>query len=125
MREIDVIHLKALFYGQRNIRWELAKIGWRVGRSRVRRLMQIMGIVSLAPMPNTRKHCKANKIYPCLVKKDQVTEPNQVWCTEITYLPMEKGHAYLIAIMDWPSRAILSWELSKHDITISMDGKGR
>ena len=169
MREIDVIHLRAPFYGQRNIQWELAKIGWKIGRNRVRRLMQIMGVVSLAPMPNTSKPCKANKVYPYLVKKDQVTEANQVWCTDITYLPMEKGHAYLIAIMDWHSRAILSWEVSnsmdtafciralreaikktgttpkmfntdqgsqftskewiaelnKHDITISMDGKGR
>ncbi len=74
--------------------------------------MQIMGIVSLAPMPNTSKPCKANKVYPYLVKKDQVTEANQVWCTDITYLPMEKGHAYLVAIMDWHSRAILSWKVS-------------
>jgi len=112
MRLIDEIHMKWPFYGQRNILHELKKQGYTVGRKRIRRLMRIMGVESLAPKPNTSKPNKEHKIYPYLLKKLPITKSNQVWCADITYIPMAKGHVYLVAIMDWYSKAVLSWELS-------------
>lgn len=112
MRLIDEIHMKYPFYGQRNIVHALKNLGQKVGRKRVRRLMGIMGIESLAPKPNTSQPNKEHKIYPYLLKKFPIVEANQVWCADITYLPLSKGHMYLVAIMDWHSKAVLSWELS-------------
>ena len=112
MRLIDEIHMKWPFYGQRNILHELSKYGFNIGRKRVRRLMLIMGIKSLAPQPNTSKPNKNHKKYPYLLRNITILKPNKVWCADITYLPMAKGHAYLVAIMDWHSKAVLSWELS-------------
>jgi len=112
MRLIDEIHMKCPFYGQRNIVYILRKQGYTVGRKRIRRLMRIMGIESIAPKPNTSKPKKGHKIYPYLLKNLPITKSNQVWCADITYIPMAKGHVYLVAIMDWHSKAVLSWKLS-------------
>lgn len=112
MRVIDENHMKWPFYGTRNHRDGLQKAGWKVGRSRIRRLMKLMGIESLAPKPNLSKPNKKHKIYPYLLKSMKIDVPDKVWCTDITYLPMAKGHVYLVAIMDWHSKAVLSWEIS-------------
>ena len=112
MRDLDEIYTKWPFYGQRKLCRELRKYGWNIGRKRTRRLMQIMGIEALVPKPSLSKPNKDHKIYPYLLRNLAITEVDQVWCTDITYIPMEKGHAYLVAIMDWKSRAVLSWELS-------------
>lgn len=112
MRDLDEIYTAIPFYGQRKLLRELRNKGWRIGRKRTRRLMRIMGIEALVPKPSLSKPTPGHKIYPYLLRNLEVTEVDQVWCTDITYLPMDKGHAYLVAIMDWKSRAVLSWELS-------------
>lgn len=112
MRDLDVIYTKWPFYGQRKLMNELRKLGWELGRKRTRRLMKVMGIEALVPKPSLSTPNKNHKIYPYLLRNLTVTEVDQVWCTDITYIPMERGHAYLVAIMDWKSRAVLSWELS-------------
>ena len=112
MKDLDEIYTKWPFYGQRKLGRELLKYGWSIGRKRTRRLMKIMGIEALVPKPSLSQPNKNHKIYPYLLRKLKITEVDQVWCTDITYIPMEKGHAYLVAIMDWKSRAVLSWELS-------------
>ena len=112
MSKLDEIYMECPFYGQRKLRLELHDDGYKIGRKRVRRLMKIMGIEALVPKPNTSKPNKANHIYPYLLRHHKVTEVDEVWCADITYIPMQKGHAYLVAVMDWHSRAVLSWELS-------------
>jgi len=109
---MDDLHMRLPFYGQRKLRLELLDLGYKVGRKRVRRLMVLMGIEALVPKPGTSKPNKANHIYPYLLRHRKITEVDEVWCADITYIPMEKGHAYLVAIMDWHSRAVLSWEVS-------------
>ena len=112
MSKLDEIYMECPFYGQRKLRLELHDDGYKIGRKRVRRLMKIMGIEALVPKPNTSKPNKANHIYPYLLRHHKVTEVDEVWCADITYIPMQKGHAYLVAVMDWHSRAVLSWEVS-------------
>lgn len=112
MRSLDEIHMEMPFYGARKLRRELRDKGWRIGRGRVRRLMDIMGIAALVPKPTTSKPAKDHAIYPYLLRNRQIKEIDDVWCADITYIPMERGHAYLVAIMDWHSRAVLAWELS-------------
>ena len=112
MRCLDEIHTEVPFYGARKLRRELRDYGWFVGRSRVRRLMRIMGIVAMVPQPTTSKPNKDHTIYPYLLRGREITEVDEVWCADITYIPMARGHAYLVAIMDWHSRAVLAWELS-------------
>ena len=109
---MDDLHMRLPFYGPRKLRLELLDLGYKVGRKRVRRLMVLMGIEALVPKPGTSKPNKANHIYPYLLRHRKITEVDEVWCADITYIPMEKGHAYLVAIMDWHSRAVLSWEVS-------------
>ncbi len=112
MRCLDEIYTELPFYGSRKLRRELRDYGYRIGRHRVRRLMRIMGIVAMVPQPTTSKPNKEHTIYPYLLRSRAITEVDEVWCADITYIPMEKGHAYLVAIMDWHSRAVLAWELS-------------
>jgi putative transposase len=112
MNKLDEIYMECPFYGQRKLRLELHDHGYKVGRNRVRRLMKIMGIEALVPKPNTSKPSKINHIYPYLLRNRKITEVDEVWCADITYIPMQKGHAYLVAVMDWHSRAVLSWEVS-------------
>lgn len=112
MREIDEIHLKYPFYGSRRIRNELWDRGFKVGRGHVATLMKKMGIEALYPKPRLSKPHPDHKVYPYLLKGLDITEANHVWCADITYLPMAKGFCYLVAIMDWASRKVLSWRLS-------------
>lgn len=168
MRLIDEEYTRHPFYGSRKMRNYLRRNGYRVNRKRVQRLMRIMGIKSVAPSPNTSKPCPAHKVYPYRLNGLDINHANQVWCTDLTYIRMEGGFVYLVVIMDWHSRKVLSWEVSAsmedsfcvsaleralrlypkpeifnsdqgsqftgkdftdvlkaHDITISMDGKGR
>lgn len=168
MRLIDEIHLKRPFLGARRIPGELRDRGWIVNRKRVQRLMRVMGIRALYPKPRTSAPGSGHVIYPYRLKGLTIDRPNQVWAADISYLPMAKGFMYLVAIMDWHTRKVLSWRLSNtmdttfcvdaldealrrfgtpeifntdqgsqftseaftgvlkaHEITISMDGKGR
>jgi len=168
MRLIDEIHLELPAYGSRRIRDELETQGHQVNRKKVQRLMREMGITALYPKPRTSVPGVGHKIYPYRLKGLAIDRPNQVWATDITYMPMTRGFMYWVAIMDWHSRKVLTWRLSNsldshfcvaaleqalsrfgasgifntdqgapftsaaftdvlkaHDITISMDGKGR
>ena len=112
MRRIDEMHLKRPFYGSRRIRDWLWEEGYDINRKRVQRLMRQMGMTALYPKKGTSRPGKGHKIYPYLLKNLEVTHPNQVYCADITYIPMAKGFVYLVAIMDWYSRKVLSWRLS-------------
>ncbi len=112
MRSMDEIHLELPFYGSRRIRDELAGQGHPVNRKRVQRLMRRMGMNALYPKPNTSRANHAHKVYPYLLRNLPIERANQVWCADITYIPMRKGFVYLVAIMDWHSRKVLSWRLS-------------
>lgn len=112
MRWIDELHIRRPFLGVRRITDELQDAGCRVNRKKVGRLMRKMGIQALYPKPNTSKKHPQNKVYPYLLRNLKIDRPNQVWATDITYIPMERGFIYLTAIMDWHSRKILSWRLS-------------
>jgi putative transposase len=112
MRRIDEIHLKLPFYGNRRIRDQLHREGYKVNRKKVRRLMRLMGISALYPRRRTSKPGKGHKIYPYLLKDLSIDRPNQVWASDITYIPMARGFLYLVAILDLYSRKVLSWRLS-------------
>ena len=86
--------------------------GYTVARKKVSRLMKLLGITAIYPKPNTSKSNPAHKVYPYLLRNKTIDRPDQVWCTDITYIPMKKGFVYLVAIMDWHSRRVLSWRLS-------------
>ena len=112
MRRIDEMFLRWPFLGSRRMVAMLAAEGIRVNRKRVRRLMRLMGIVPLGPKPRTSKPGAGHKIYPYLLRGLVIDRPNQVWCADITYLPIGRGFLYLVAIMDWHSRAVLAWRVS-------------
>ena len=112
MRRIDELHLELPFYGSRRMTFELNKEGRGVNRKRVRRLMRVMGIEALVPRPGTSKAAPGHKIYPYLLRGLAITEPNHVWASDITYIPMARGFLYLVTIIDWASRAVLAWRLS-------------
>jgi putative transposase len=112
MRLIDEIHLRLPFYGSRRIRDELEEHGHTVNRKRIRRLMHQMGLRALYPRQRTSQPGKGHKIYPYLLRDLSIEHANQVWATDICYIPMAKGFMYLVAIMDWHSRRVLSWRLS-------------
>jgi putative transposase len=165
---IDRQYLARPYYGSRRMAAWLATQGHVVNRKRVQRLMRLMGLVAIYQRPNTSKAAAAHKVYPYLLGGIAIERVNQVWCSDITYIPMAKGFLYLVVIMDWVSRAVLAWRLSNtlgtefcvdaleealsehgrpeifntdqgsqftsdgftgtleaHDVTISMDGKGR
>jgi len=168
MRLIDEMHLDYPYLGTRGIRNELWDKGYKVGRSHVRTLMRKMGIEALYQKPRLSEPHPGHTIYPYLLRGLTITEANHVWAADITYIPMARGFCYLVAIMDWASRKVLSFRLSntldtsfctealeeaisrygtpqlfntdqgsqftsddftgilkKHDVRISMDGKGR
>ncbi len=112
VRLIDGIYMECPLYGQRQLRNKLEKLDHHVGRSRIRRLMKIMGIEALCPKPSTSTPSPAHKKYPYPLRNVKVTEVDQVWCIDITYIPMPQGHCHLVAIMEWHSRAVLAWEVS-------------
>jgi len=112
MKLIDRQYLATPFYGARKIVAWLKSQGHRVNRKRVRRLMQLMGLKAIYRRPRTSKPAPGNKIYPYLLGGLRITRPNQVWAADITYIPMARGFLYLVAIIDWYSRYVLSWRLS-------------
>jgi len=112
MRLIDAEYTRHPFYGSRNLRLYLTEQGYPVNRKRVQRLMHVMGIESLAPQKKTSQSAPGHPVYPYLLRDLSIDHSDQVWCTDITYLPMPSGFMYLVAIMDWYSRYVLSWELS-------------
>jgi len=112
MRLIDEEYTRHPFYGSRKMRDYLRRCGYKVNRKRIQRLMRIMGIQSIAPKPDTSAPRKEHKIYPYLLKRMKITKPDQVWCSDITYIRMPGGFVYLTAVMDWHSRYVLSWEVS-------------
>jgi len=112
MRLIDEEFLRHPFYGSRKMRVYLNRQGFPVNRKRVQRLMRLMGLESVAPKPNTSRPRREHKVYPYLLKRLSITDPDQVWCSDITYIRLAYGFVYLTAIMDWASRYVLSWEVS-------------
>jgi len=117
MRRIDELFTTWPFLGSRRMTALLRAEGHAVNRKRIRRLMREMGIAALGPRPRTTKPAPGHKIYPYLLRGLAIERPNQVWCADITYIPIGRGFLYLVAIMDWASRAVLSWRLSN-----TMDG---
>jgi len=112
MRAIDEIHLEEPYLGSRKIASILKMRGLAAGRSRVRTLMRKMGVEALYKKPRLSKPHPEHKIYPYLLRGLDITEANSVWAADITYIPMARGFCYLVAIMDWASRKVLSWRLS-------------
>jgi putative transposase len=98
--------------GSRQIAAYLPQSGFSAGRHRVRRLMSIIGLQAIYKGPNTSKKHPQHRIYPYLLRKLAITRPNQVWCSDITYIPVKNGFLYLVAIMDWATRKVLTWRLS-------------
>ena len=113
MRKLDELHLRRPFKGSRRLRDDLwDNYGLHVNRKRVQRLMRLMGIRALHPGAKTTRPNPQHKVYPYLLRELEINRVNQVWCTDLTYIPMRKGFLYLVAIMDWHSRKVLSWRLS-------------
>jgi putative transposase len=112
MRRIDELFMKYPFYGSRQMVRQLRRESVRVGRHRVRRLMRLMGLAAIYQAPRTSAPHPAHRIYPYLLKGLAIDRPNQVWCADITYIPVQRGFLYLVAIMDWATRHVLSWRLS-------------
>jgi putative transposase len=113
MRRIDELHLEYPFFGSRKLRQMLASEGRRVNRKRVQRLMRTMGLETMAPKPPaTSRPAPEHPSYPYLMRSVRVDRVNQAWAADITYIPLAHGFAYLVAIMDWHSRRVLSWRLS-------------
>jgi len=112
MKLIDRQYLATPFYGARRMAVWLRNQGHRVNRKRVRRLMGVMGLKAIYRRPRTSKPAPGRKPYPYLLKGMKITRPNQVWAADITYIPMAKGFLYLVAVIDWYSRYVLSWRLS-------------
>ena len=109
---LDEEYTRHPFYGSRRMTKYLCRLGHKVNRKRVQRLMQTLGLVGMAPGPNTSKAHPQHKIYPYLLRGVDIIRPNQVWSTDITYIRLPHGFVYLVAIIDWYSRKILSWRLS-------------
>ena len=112
MRRIDALYLKYPFYGSRQMVRQLRRDGVRAGRHRVRRLMRLMGLEAIYQVPRTSAPHPEHRIYPYLLKGLAIDRPDQVWCADITYIPVSRGFLYLVAIMDWATRHVLSWRLS-------------
>ena len=112
MAKIDRLYLKHPFYGYRKITAQLQREGHTVNRKRVRRLMKLMGLEAIYQRPRTSRSNPEHQIYPYLLRDLEVTRVNQVWATDITYIPMKHGFIYLVLLMDWHSRYVLSWKLS-------------
>jgi putative transposase len=112
MRRMDELHLASPYYGSRRMTAVLRRDGWLVNRKRVRRLMRMMGLEAVFQKPNTSRGHPDHKVYPYLLRGLTIGRPNQVWCADITYIPMAKGFVYLVAVMDWFSRRVLAWRLS-------------
>ena len=112
MRLIDEQYLKSPSSGSRSMHDHLRRLGYKIGRKRVQRLMRLMGLEAIYPKPKTSRPHPTHKTYPYLLKGMTINRPNQVWASDITFIPMSRGHMYLVAIMDWHSRKVLSWRIS-------------
>jgi putative transposase len=112
MRRIDELFTAWPFLGSRRMTMMLRTDGYAINRKRVRRLMGRMGIAALGPKPRLSKPTPGHRIFPYLLRGLVIERPNQVWCADITYIPIGRGFLYLVAIMDWASRAVLAWRLS-------------
>lgn len=112
MRLIDEQYMEAPEYGYRKMTAILNRKGYAVNHKRVQRLMRLMGIQAVYPKPKTSKRQPEHQIWPYLLKNRVIRQPDEVWCTDITYIPMPTGFMYLVAVMDWFSRFVLAWELS-------------
>ena len=118
MRRMDELHLAWPFYGSRRLTAVLRREGWPVNRKRIKRLMRIMALEAIYQKPNTSRKHADHKVYPYLLRGLVIDRPNQVWCADITYIPLAKGFVYLVAVMDWFSRRVLAWRVS---ITLETD----
>ena len=112
MLKVDKQFLDTPFYGVWQMIWHLQNEGHAVNEKRIRRLMRLMRLMPIYQKPNTSKPAKGHKTYPYLLGGLRIDRPNQVWCADITYLPMRKGFLYLVAIMDWFTRKVLAWRIS-------------
>jgi putative transposase len=112
MRCIDELYTQAPYYGSRKITFELNQQGRNVNRKRVQRLMRQMGLEAIYPKPRLSNPAPGHRIYPYLLRGMKIDRPNQVWSTDITYIRLRGGFIYLVAIIDWYSRYVLSWEVS-------------
>lgn len=112
MRWLDELHLEHPAWGSRKLSGRLRQQGWPINRKRVIRLMRVMGIEAICPRRQPHPAREGHEIYPYLLQDLEIGGPNQVWCSDITYIPMQYGFMYLVAVMDWWSRYVLAWELS-------------
>jgi len=112
MRMIDEQYLKCPWYGSRQMTRYLKRQGYCVGRKRIRRLMRQMGLKAICPGPHTSRRHPKHPVFPYLLRNLSVTRANQVWCTDVTFIPLAHGFVYLVAIMDWHTRHVLSWRVS-------------
>ena len=112
MRRIDMQFLEAPWYGSRQMARHLRREGYQVGRKRIRRLMARMGLTPIYQRPRTTVPNPGHRVFPYLLRDLVIDRPNQVWCTDITYLPMRRGFLYLVAVMDWATRRVLTWRVS-------------
>src|SRR5215470_10916539 len=122
MRRLDELFTQWPFLGSRRLATMLRDDGHAINRKRLQRLMRQMGIAALAPKPRTTKPAPGHKVYPYLLRDMVIDQPNQVWAADITYIPMGRGFLYLVAVIDWASRAVLSWRLSNTmDVSFCVD----
>ena len=112
MRLLDEMHMARPVYGSRRLTVLVNREGWKVNRKRVARLLRLMGVEALYPKRSLSQPGEGHRIYPYLLKDLEICGPDQVWCSDITYVPMASGFMYLVATMDWWSRCVLAWELS-------------
>lgn len=112
MKAIDKIYLEEPTFGKRRMQDALEKEGYQIGVEKVRSLMSQMGIEPIYPKPRLSKPGKGHKHYPYLLRHLEITDPGHVWCSDITYIPLLRGHVYLTAVMDWASRYVIDWKLS-------------
>lgn len=112
MKAIDKLFTKYPFFGSRQIAAWLARDGIKASRHRVRRLMRLMGLEAVYKRPKTSQPHPAHPVFPYLLRGMEITRPNQVWCSDITFIPVSRGYLYLVAIMDWATRKVLSWRVS-------------
>ena len=112
MRQLDELHLEHPAYGSRRLAVLLGRTNGQINRKRVVRLLRLMGIEAIYPRRQTCRAGEVHEIYPYLLRDLEITGPNQVWCSDITYIPMQYGFMYLVAVMDWWSRYVLAWSLS-------------
>jgi putative transposase len=118
MRRLDALHLEHPSAGARHLRRLLRREGVRVGRRHIGTLMRRLAITAIAPQPGTSRRHRAHPVYPYLLRGRTITQPNQVWAMDITYIPMARGFVSLAAVMDWATRRVLSWRTS---ITLDTD----